>query len=92
MTKFACACCEYLTLDEQPPGTFQICEVCFWEDDNVQFDDPDYRGGANEVSLNEARATFLRIGASEEQFLSKVRRPLPSELPPTHRDFEPTGN
>ena len=81
MTKYRCPCCGYLTLDEEPPGTFDICQVCFWEDDNVQYKNPDYRGGANTVSLNEARATFKRIGASEERFLSNVRRPLPSELP-----------
>ena len=92
MTTFACPCCGYLTLDQRPPGTFEICKVCFWEDDNVQYNDPDFRGGANDVSLNEARATFLRIGASEEGFLPKVRRPLPSELPATHRDFAPTDN
>lgn len=90
--KFACPCCGYLTLNERPPGTFDICKVCFWEDDNVQYEDPDFRGGANDVSLNEARAAFIRIGASEERFLSQVRRPLLSELPPTHRDFEPTND
>ena len=25
------ACCGYLTLDEAPTGTYDICEVCFWE-------------------------------------------------------------
>jgi hypothetical protein len=34
--------------------------VCGWEDDNVQFDDPDFRGGANVPSLNEVRAEFER--------------------------------
>ena len=55
---FACPCCRFFTLDEQPPGTYAICEVCGWEDDPVQFTDPDYRGGANEPSLNEQRAVF----------------------------------
>ena len=35
-----------------------ICPVCGWEDDRVQFTYPDYRGGANELSLNEARRRF----------------------------------
>ena len=38
---------------------FDICSVCGWEDDNVQFADPDFRGGANFFSLNEYRKTFL---------------------------------
>ena len=35
--RYACPCCGFLTLDEAPPGTFAICPVCFWEDDDVQF-------------------------------------------------------
>jgi predicted RNA-binding Zn-ribbon protein involved in translation (DUF1610 family) len=56
--KFACPVCGQLTLDEEPPGTFDICGVCGWEDDAVQFRDPDFRGGANQKSLNEARARW----------------------------------
>jgi hypothetical protein len=56
---FPCPCCGSLTLDEEPPGTFYICPVCWWEDDNVQAADPNYRGGANKESLNEVRALFL---------------------------------
>lgn len=36
-------------------GAYEICPVCGWEDDPVQFKDPDYEGGANGKSLNEAR-------------------------------------
>ncbi len=49
--KYTCPCCGYRTLDEEPPGTYDICEICFWEDDPVQFVDPDYEGGANTPSL-----------------------------------------
>lgn len=31
MKKFACPCCGCLTLDER--GCYDICPVCFWEDD-----------------------------------------------------------
>ena len=55
---FACPCCGFVTLDERPPGTYEICRVCGWEDDPVQFADPDYRGGANTDSLREHRAGF----------------------------------
>lgn len=51
MKKYHCPCCGYRTLEEKPPGTYQICEICFWEDDDIQFRDPDYEGGANELSL-----------------------------------------
>jgi hypothetical protein len=79
--KYACPCCRSLTLDEPPPGTFDICPVCWWEDDNVQFDDPEFRGGANEVSLREARANFARIGASDSRWKNRVRLPNSEEIP-----------
>lgn len=25
---------------------FDICAICSWEDDDLQFENPDYRGGA----------------------------------------------
>jgi hypothetical protein len=56
--EFPCPCCRFVTLDEQPPGTYEICRICSWEDDYVQFHDPDYRGGANSPSLREYRAAF----------------------------------
>lgn len=56
--RFNCPCCGFPTLDEEPAGTYDICKACGWEDDNVQFDDPDFRGGANRESLNESRAKF----------------------------------
>lgn len=36
-------------------GEYEICDVCGWEDDPVQSADPDYVGGANKLSLKEAR-------------------------------------
>jgi len=83
--RWSCPCCESLTLDEEPPGTFDICPVCFWEDDNVQFDGPDRGGGANRVSLNEARTNFTAFGASEERFRKNVRPPRPRRAALTPR-------
>lgn len=40
-------------------GGYEICDVCNWEDDPVQSSDPDYAGGANELSLNQARKEWL---------------------------------
>lgn len=80
-SRWSCPCCGNRTLEEEPPGTFEICPVCFWEDDNVQFEDPDFRGGANVVSLNEARNNFVAFGASEERSRNNVRPPRPDEQP-----------
>jgi hypothetical protein len=67
-------------MGEEPPGTFEICPVCFWEDDNVQFEDPNYVGGANSVSLNQARENFKLFGAVSKEFVKQVRKPLPQEI------------
>jgi hypothetical protein len=71
---FACPCCGFVTLQEPPPGTYEICRVCGWEDDLVQFRDPDYRGGANSESLNEARAEFARMLAADPSLGEGERR------------------
>jgi hypothetical protein len=79
--RYPCPCCGNLTLDEKPPGTWLICEVCWWEDDPVQFADPDLRGGANRVSLNEARSYFKTIGVSSPERRDRLRREDPLRLP-----------
>jgi len=80
--KIACPCCGFITIPDDGtfPGSFYICPVCYWEDDGVQFDEPDFRGGANKMSLNEARETYKRIGAVDAKFLKHVRPPEPSEV------------
>jgi len=78
---YPCPCCSYLTFDEDLCGTFEICPVCYWEDDNVQNDDPNYKGGANGVSLNEAKENFAKYGAIKKEFIKNVRKPLAEELP-----------
>lgn len=77
--KFACRCCGFKTLDERPVGTYEICPVCFWEDDNVQTEDPDFEGGANEPSLRQAQRNFIVFGASERRATGKVRVPRVDE-------------
>ncbi|MFI6495541.1 CPCC family cysteine-rich protein [Streptomyces sp. NPDC050564] len=59
---YRCPCCGYLTLAER--GGFEICHVCFWEDDGQDEHDADeVRGGPNgSLSLTKARETF-RISA-----------------------------
>jgi Cysteine-rich CPCC len=78
---YPCPCCGFLTLDQRPPGTFLICPVCFWEDDNVQAEDPEYSRGANAVSLQQARENFRQFGAVEARFSGSVRSPRPDEIP-----------
>ena len=81
IVNYACPCCRHLTLSEAPPGTYEICPVCFWEDDPSQFEDRDADVGANAVSLRVAQANFAEFGASERQFLEQVRGPHANEIP-----------
>ena len=76
---FQCPCCGCYTLEEGG-GRYEICEVCGWEDDPAQLRDPDLAGGANDVSLNEARENYLRIGACCEADIDNVRPPTEEEL------------
>lgn len=54
---YNCPCCGQKTLETE--HMFDICSVCGWEDDNVQFRNPNLRGGANFFSLNEYKKAFL---------------------------------
>jgi hypothetical protein len=84
--RYPCRCCGFLTLEEEPNGSYEICPVCFWEDDPVQGRDPSFAGGANKPSLNEAQHNFRAYGVSEARFRSYVRPPHDDELPPPSRD------
>jgi hypothetical protein len=83
--RFKCPCCGYYTHVYEFPGQrFEICAVCNWQDD------PTYWGGANAISLNEARENYKKFGASEECFLDSVRPPTEEEkiIPPIQPDDE----
>jgi len=56
--RFLCPCCFMPTLDER--CGWDICPICFWEDDGQDTDDADVvRGGPNhDYSLKEARENF----------------------------------
>lgn len=64
-TMFPCPCCGSLALSEPPPGTFEICGTCRWEDDDFQFENPDAGEGANHVSLREARENYRKYGIGD---------------------------
>lgn len=56
--RFICPCCKMPTLEERT--IYDICSICFWEDDGQDSDDADnIRGGPNgSYSLTEARSNF----------------------------------
>ncbi|QFT89034.1 hypothetical protein FIU87_10285 [Bacillus sp. THAF10] len=80
---YFCPCCGYKTLESKPPGTFEICEICFWEDDDLQFNNHDYAGGANESSLRQYQKGFL-----EGRFINRK----PSENDERKPNWKPLKN
>ena len=70
--RYPCPCCGQLVFSE-PPGSDDICLVCFWEDDLTQLRWPMLAGGANAVSLVDAQQNFANLGAIEERFVGDVR-------------------
>jgi hypothetical protein len=72
----ACPCCGSCTLGNR--GDYDICSVCWWEDDGQDNENADInRGGPNRVSLTRARLNFLKEGIAEpiRADLRKLQQP-----------------
>ena len=62
---FPCPCCGFAVFSE-PPGSYEICLICRWEDDPVQLSDPRLSGGANAGSLWECQQGILQSHPPEQ--------------------------
>ena len=76
-SRLACLCCGCKTLATR--GEYDICPVCFWEDD-PENGDPDEVNDCNGVSLTEARENYRKFGACQVEMIPHVRKPKESEL------------
>ena len=78
--KHRCPCCKFKTLRGR--ADYDICPVCFWEDDGQgEVEADEVWGGPNRnLSLRQAQKNFAEIGAVEEGVRRFVRKPLPDEL------------
>ncbi|WP_405669072.1 CPCC family cysteine-rich protein [Streptomyces sp. NBC_01166] len=70
-------CCGHLVLGSV--GLYEICPVCFWEDDLLQLRWPTMAGGANSTSLVQAQLNYQVFGACDENGRRHVRPALPDE-------------
>ena len=77
-TSLSLPCCGYLTFEE-PPGSYEICPVCFWEDDVVQLAFPRWRAAQTSAALVEGQRNFAAFGACERRLISHVRPPREGE-------------
>ena len=77
--KYKCPCCGHYTFDHKQHN-YDICPVCFWEDDPIQFENQELSGGANKVSLIQARDNYKKYGSCEIELKKYVRSPKKDEL------------
>jgi hypothetical protein len=80
--RFPCSCCGLWTLSDPSTASYEICPVCYWESDPVQNEDATYAGGANSISLHQARRSFVESGACSREYLEAVRPPVVGDFPP----------
>jgi hypothetical protein len=76
--KYACVCCGHKVFYRED-HLWEICSVCFWQSDPGQDADELSKGGANKVSLREARENYKQFGACEESSMPFVRPPKDDE-------------
>lgn len=74
-----CPVCDYRTLPVR--GDWAVCPVCGWVSDPVQEAIATERVGGNNVSLEEARANFARLGAISREKVGAVDPEGPRKYP-----------
>jgi hypothetical protein len=77
---YRCPCCHYRTLHER--GGFEICPVCYWEDDGQDDVGADtVRGGPNgSLSLTLAGENYSKYGVYDPKYIEHVRPPRSPEM------------
>jgi hypothetical protein len=56
---YPCPACAFEVFPE-PSGSYDVCPICGWDDDEVQLRFPAMRGGANKASLFECQQRLLQ--------------------------------
>jgi hypothetical protein len=74
--KYTCPICGYKTLEAR--FEWEICPVCFWEDDVIADNDPSSPANG-ELRVSEAQANFMIFKSCSKQHRFPVREPLPDE-------------
>jgi len=79
--RLKCPCCGYFTVDSEEEVIVDICEVCFWQYDEIAHEHPERNIGANHISLLQAKQNFMQFGACKKEMINLVRLPREEELP-----------
>ena len=65
---FACPCCLYQTLTRH--AEYEICPLCFWEDDGAS--EPDDYSSPNHMTVAQGQLNFARYGACDQTMLKNI--------------------
>ena len=76
MKKYTCPCCGYKTLYEEPTGTYDICDNCYWEDDIVMNENPDYMVHPKNYLLIGLERGNMKRTLYGNQFGNKKQHPM----------------
>lgn len=72
--KGRCEVCGLFTFDADTRGTFDVCEKCFWEDDEYHKNMNEPCGGPNgKLSVNQARKNYLKYGVCNKDMLPNTQ-------------------
>lgn len=69
--KYTCPVCGYKVFENEP-NSYDICPICYWEDEAMQLRYPNERG-ANRVTLVEAQLNYEEVGYSDNATKNLVR-------------------
>jgi len=53
-----CPVCGQYEFEER--DDYDSCDICCWQNDGLQMSNPDFWGGANDLSLNDFRAEWQK--------------------------------
>ncbi|MEZ6004896.1 MAG: CPCC family cysteine-rich protein [Planctomycetota bacterium] len=68
-----CPCCDFFSLAAR--FSYEICPVCYWEDDGQDLDRAHEVSGPNHITLAQARRNFENMGASDPSAVRLVVAP-----------------
>ncbi len=63
-----CKCCGANCIQES--GNYEICSICFWEDDGIS--DENTYSNVNHLTLKEAKANYRKFKACSIEFVNHV--------------------
>ena len=87
--KNICPVCEESIFEED--NDFDICPICGWENDGVQRNDHNYWGGANDLSVNEARIYYKLTLCKEKSIeLSSIHAKHKEAIRKIHLKYKST--